>query len=628
MAYTYLDHIDSPHDLRRLSEPELLTLTDELRQYLLQSVSGSGGHFGAGLGVVELTVALHYVFDTPRDRLVWDVGHQAYPHKVLTGRKQELPTIRQRGGLAPFPRREESVYDTFGVGHAGTSVGAALGFAIAAARTGIDRSVVAVLGDGGLTSGMAYEAMNHAGESNSDVLVVLNDNGMSISPNVGALTTYLARCVSSRLYNQLRDGGMQILSHVPPIQGVAKRIESATMGLFVPGSFFTALGFSYYGPVDGHDLPSLLSVLRNLRGLHGPRLLHVVTQKGKGYPQAEANRVTYHSVPPFELRHGVDVTQATKPEYNRVFGEWACDMAARDDRLVAVTPAMREGSDLVAFSQRYPDRYFDVGIAEQHAVTLAAGLACDGLHPVVAIYSTFLQRAYDQLIHDVALQNLPVLLAIDRGGVVGNDGPTHNGSFDLSFLRCVPNLIVMAPADENECRQMLYTGYQAGRPAAVRYPRGKGPGAKVEKTLHALPIGKGEIRRHGNRIAILAFGAMLATAEQAAERLDATVANMRFVRPLDENLIRRLAESHELLVTLEDNVVTGGAGSGVAECLAAHRLLVPMLLLGLPDRFQEHGSRDDQLREAGLTHDGIIEAINRFERKQRPAPQRLRAQSG
>ncbi len=617
MVYPLLESIEDPGDLRALPRSDLEQLAEELRNYLLDTIAANGGHLGAGLGAVELTIALHYVFSTPEDRLVWDVGHQAYPHKILTGRRAQLGTIRKWEGLAPFPRRGESEYDTFGVGHAGTSVGAALGMAIAAQRTGQPRKVVTVTGDGAMTCGMAYEAMNHAGALRPDLLVVLNDNKMSISPNVGALTNYLTRCTSGRIYSALREGGKQVLKHVPPAWELAKRFEEHAKGMIVPGALFEALGFNYFGPIDGHDLPTLVRTLENLRTHTGPRILHVITHKGKGYKRAEADQVAYHGVKPFDPKVGITKPKApSAPSYSQVFGRWLCDMAARDPRLVGITPAMREGSGLVEFEQRYPDRYFDVAIAEQHAVAVAAGMACDGLKPVVAIYSTFLQRAYDQLVHDVALQDLPVLFALDRAGLVGADGPTHQGAFDLSYLRCVPNMVVMAPADENECRQMLYTGFQLEQPAAVRYPRGSGPGVAVREEMEALPIGKAQVRRKGKGVAILAFGAMLAPALEVAEELNATVVNMRFVKPLDHDLVKRMARQHTLLVTVEDNVVAGGAGSAVAESLAAARLHVDLLQLGLPDRFIEHGSRDDQLADVGLDGARLREAIERFRRDQ------------
>ncbi len=607
-AFPLLEQIDTPLDLRALPEARLPALAHELREFLIQTVAKTGGHFSANLGAVELTIALHYVFDTPEDRLVWDVGHQSYPHKILTGRRTRMETLRRKDGIAGFPKRCESPYDAFGVGHSSTSLSAALGMAIAAERAGSDRKVVAVIGDGAMTAGMAFEALNHAGHLKSDLLVVLNDNEMSISPNVGALSAHLTKLLSGRFFSTVREGGKKVLSHVPPMLEVARRAEEHVKGMFAPGgTLFEELGFNYFGPVDGHDLPTLVQTLRNLRALAGPRLLHVVTRKGKGYKLAEDEPVGYHGVGIFDPAHGLKPAQSGGgPTYTQVFGEWLCDMAALDERLIGITPAMREGSGLVEFSDRFPDRYFDVAIAEQHAVTLAAGMACDGLKPVVAIYSTFLQRAYDQLIHDVALQNLPVLFAIDRGGLVGPDGPTHAGSFDYSYLRCIPNLVVMAPADENECRRMLYTGFQLDQPAAVRYPRGKGPGVVLEPELRALPVGRAEIRRQGRELALLAFGGMVAVAEAVAERLDATVVNMRFVKPLDEALVARMAAEHRWLVTLEENVIAGGAGSAVSECVAARGIQVPVRHIGLPDRFVEQGERGELLAECGLDVDGVL----------------------
>ena len=585
--YPLLAGIDSPDDLKRVSEAELPRVADELRAYLIESVASVGGHFGAGLGVVELTVALHYLYDTPRDRLVWDVGHQGYPHKILTGRRDRITSIKTRGGLAPFLRRTESEFDTFGVGHASTSISAALGMAIALQRRGDRRKVVAVIGDGAITGGMAYEALNHAGGAQPDMLVVLNDNGMSISENVGGLDRTLAR---------LRAG------------------EAGECGPH-PEALFEELGFAYSGPVDGHDLPKLLSALREVKDRRGPQLLHVVTTKGKGYAPAELAQIEYHAVGTFDPVLGVTHGTGKAPTYSEVFGDWLGDMATADARLVAITPAMREGSGMVQFSREYPDRYLDVAIAEQHAVTVAAGLACEGMKPVVAIYSTFLQRAYDQLIHDVALQNLDVTFAIDRAGVVGPDGPTHAGSFDLSYLRCVPNMVVMAPADENECRQLLTTGFLHGGPAAIRYPRGGGPGVRTNPALSALPIGKAELRARGHGIALLAFGCTLAPAETVGADLDATVVNMRFVKPLDEALVLELARRHDALVTLEDNVIAGGAGSAIGELLAAHGIEIPLLQLGLPDGFLEHATRQQLLAEAGLDVDGIRRSIHaRFPR--------------
>ncbi len=610
-VFPLLEQIDTPLDLRQLPEPRLPILAHELREYLIQTVARTGGHFAANLGTVELTIALHYVFNTPEDRLVWDVGHQTYPHKILTGRRVHMDTLRRKGGVAGFPKRCESDYDTFGVGHSSTSLSAALGMAIAAERAGSDRKIVAVIGDGAMTAGMVFEALNHAGDLKSDLLVVLNDNEMSISPNVGALSAHLTKLLSGRLFSSVREGGKRVLSHVPPMLEVARRAEEHVKGMFAPGgTLFEELGFNYFGPVDGHDLSTLVPTLRNLRALKGPRLLHVVTRKGKGYKLAEEEPVGYHGVGSFDPVCGLKPAKPSGgPTYTQVFGEWLCDMAERDERLIGITPAMREGSGLVEFAERFPDRYFDVAIAEQHAVTLAAGLACDGLKPVVAIYSTFLQRAYDQLVHDVALQNLPVLFAIDRAGLVGPDGPTHAGSFDYSFLRCIPNLVVMAPADENECRQMLYTGFQLDQPAAVRYPRGKGTGVKPVREMRALPVGKAEIRRRGRELALLAFGNMVSVAETVAEHLDATVVNMRFVKPLDEIAVVQLAAEHRWLVTLEENTVAGGAGSAVNECLAVRGIQVVVRNIGLPDRFVEQGERDELLAECGLDADGVLRQL-------------------
>jgi 1-deoxy-D-xylulose-5-phosphate synthase len=619
--FPLLNRIQSPAQLRELDEQELQQLSDELRTYLIKTVSGVGGHFAAGLGVVELTVALHAVFDTPRDRLVWDVGHQAYPHKVVTGRRDQLATIRKLHGLAPFPRRVESEFDTFGVGHSSTSISAALGMAIAAQQKGEhDRHVVALIGDGAMTAGMAFEALNHAGSLNANLLVVLNDNDMSISGNVGALSNYFAKVLSGQVYAHIREGGKKALSIMPPVKEWARRSEEHMKGMVMPGTLFEELGFNYIGPVDGHDLHTLIRTLKNMRALKGPQFLHVVTRKGKGYEPAEKDPIKWHGPSAFDAATGVIKEKPSSgPTYSEVFGEWLCDMAAREPKLMAVTPAMREGSGMVQYAERFPDRYFDVAIAEQHAVTLAAGMAVEGLKPVVAIYSTFLQRAYDQLIHDVALQNLPVLFAIDRAGVVGPDGPTHAGSFDLSYMRCVPNLVLMAPADENECRQMLYTGMTLKQPAAVRYPRGRGPGAKVEKEMHALQVGKAEIRRRGKKLAILGFGALVENARAAADALDATLVNMRFVKPLDAELLQELATSHQAFVTIEDNAIAGGAGSAVAEFLAANDIGLPLLNLGLPDVFLEHGSREECLAMAGLDPAGIQKSVTGWLAKQMPA---------
>lgn len=613
--YPRLARIDAPSDLRQFDEAELPAIADELRAYLIESVGKSGGHFGAGLGVIELTTVLHYLYDTPHDRVVWDVGHQTYPHKILTGRRDRIHTVKQKDGVAPFPKREESEYDTFGVGHSSTSISAALGMAIANTQAGNDRRVVAVIGDGAMTAGMVYEALNHAGgmEPEPDVLVVLNDNRMSISEAVGGLTKMLGRATGNRTLNALREGGKKLLGDKNnPTAKFVRRWEEHWKGMFVPSTLFEEMGFHYTGPIDGHDVKALVETLKTLKGLKGPQLLHVITTKGKGYELAEGDQIGYHAVSPFDPDKGlVAKSGAKKPTYTDVFGDWLCDMAAADPLLLGITPAMREGSGLVRFSKEYPTRYFDTAIAEQHAVTLAAGMACEGAKPVVAIYSTFLQRAYDQLVHDVAVQNLDVLFAIDRGGVVGPDGATHAGNLDLSFLRCVPHMVVMAPADENECRTMLTTGFRHEGPAAVRYPRGSGPGVAVDTTLDTLPIGKAELRRRGARIALLAFGAIVPAAEQAGEALDLTVVNMRFVRPLDRALLLELAKTHDGFVTLEDNVVAGGAGSGVAELLNAEGVTMPVLHLGLPDAFQHHASREDLLAEAGLDADGIHKAVLR-----------------
>ena len=608
-GHALLRTIDSPVDLRRLPEGVLPQLAAELREYLIDSVSRTGGHLAAGLGTVELTIALHYVFDTPEDRIVWDVGHQTYPHKILTGRRDRMATLRKANGLSGFPKRSESPYDTFGVGHSSTSISAALGMAVAAKQANEARQVVAVIGDGALTAGMAFEALNNAGSMDADLLVILNDNDMSISPNVGALSSYLARILSGRAYTSVRSGSKTVLSTVRPVFQFAKRIEEHMKGIIMPGTLFEELGFNYIGPIDGHDLASLIPTLRNMRDLKGPRFLHVVTRKGKGYTPAEGDPCVYHGVTPFDPQTGKMETKASGKTYTQIFGEWLCDMAADDAKLVGITPAMREGSGLVEFSERFPDRYFDVGIAEQHALTFAAGLACEGLKPVVAIYSTFLQRGYDQVVHDISLQNLPVMLAVDRGGLVGADGPTHAGSFDLSFMRCLPHFVIMAPSDENECRQMLYTAYRHDGPTAVRYPRGSGPGVAVERTMTALPIGKAEVRRNGARIALLAFGPLLSAALGAGETLNATVVNMRFVKPLDEALLIRLARSHEFFVTIEENVVAGGAGSGVGELVGQLQLPVRVLNLGLPDSYIEHGSPAQMLADCGLDVAGIVRQV-------------------
>lgn len=611
--YPRLARIQTPDDLRTFDESELRAVADELRAYLIESVGKSGGHFAAGLGVIELTVALHYLYQTPHDQLVWDVGHQTYPHKILTGRRDEIHTVKQKDGVAPFPKREESEYDTFGVGHSSTSISAALGMAIARQSEGDDRKVVAVIGDGAMTAGMAFEALMHAGgmEPEPNLLVILNDNNMSISEAVGGLTKMLGRATGSRTLNALREGGKKILGDKKnnPARFV-KRWEEHWKGMFVPSTMFEEMGFHYTGPIDGHDMPALLSTLKTLRASKGPKLLHVMTTKGKGYQPAEGDQIGYHAVGPFDPDKGlVAKAGAKKPTYTDVFSDWLCDAAAAEPRLYGITPAMREGSGLVRFSKEYPQRYFDVAIAEQHAVTLAAGMATQGGKPVVAIYSTFLQRAYDQLVHDVAIQDLDVLFAIDRAGVVGPDGATHAGNLDLSFLRCVPNLVVMAPSNEAECRQMLSTGLQHPGPAAVRYPRGAGTGVAAGTDLSTLPIGKGELRLQGSRIALLAFGSTVAAAEQVGRELGLSVVNMRFIKPLDRELVLAMAAQHEGLVTIEDNVVAGGAGSGVGELLNAEGVLRPILHLGLPDSYQHHASREDLLAEAGIDAAGIRAAV-------------------
>ena len=612
--YPLLDGIVAPADLRRLPVNRLPALARELREFLIQTVSTRGGHFAAGLGTVELTIALHHVYETPRDLLVWDVGHQAYPHKVLTGRRDRLHTIKQDGGLAPFPTRGESEYDTVGVGHSSTSISAALGMAVAAARAGEDRRVVAIIGDGAMTAGLAFEALNHAGALPADLLVILNDNDMSISENVGALSNQFARALSGRVYAHLREGGKKVLRPMPAVWELARRSEEHLKGMVLPGTLFEEMGFNYIGPMDGHDVKALVRTLRNIRKLRGPQFLHVVTRKGKGYAPAEADPIKWHGPGPFDPVSGtIFKEKSTGPTYSQIFGQWLCDMAERDPRVIGITPAMREGSGLVEFSRRFPERYFDVAIAEQHAVTFAAGLATQGLKPVVAIYSTFLQRAYDQLIHDVALQNLPVVFAVDRAGLVGSDGATHQGSYDLSFVRCIPNTVIMAPADENECRQMLYTASTLDCPALVRYPRGSGPGVPVVKEMTALPLGKAQLRREGKSgLALLAFGALVAPAAAIAEAFDATLANMRFVKPLDEELILALAARHRAFITIEENAVHGGAGSAVGELLAAEGVSLPLLQVGIPDRFIAHGSREGCLAAAGLDAAGLRASIERW----------------
>lgn len=607
--YPLLDRIEIPAQLRTLKRSQLPQLADELRSFLVESVAKTGGHLSSNLGTVELTIALHYIFNTPFDRLVWDVGHQTYAHKILTGRRTGMARLRMRGGVAGFPRRDESEYDAFGTAHSSTSISAALGMAVAAQINKTKQHAIAVIGDGAMSAGMAFEALNNAGVMDANLLVILNDNDMSISPPVGALNHYLAKLMSGRFYATARRAGEKMLGVVPPMLELAKRAEEHVKGMVTPSTLFEEFGFNYIGPIDGHDLDILLSTLSNIKQLDGPQFLHVVTRKGKGYKQAEEDPVLYHGVGKFEPEQGIVAKSSAKPAYTQIFGDWLCDMAARDPRLIGITPAMREGSGLIRFSREYPDRYFDVGIAEQHAVTFAAGAACEGLKPVVAIYSTFLQRAYDQLIHDVAIQNLPVVFAIDRAGLVGADGPTHAGSFDLSYLRCIPNITVMTPADENECRQMLYTAFQLDTPTAVRYPRGTGPGVQIKQEMQTISLGKGEIRRRGTRVALLAFGSMLAPCLEAGDELDATVANMRFVKPLDRELITALAAEHELLVTVEENTIMGGAGSAVLEYLASQSGNISLLQLGLPDNFLDQGDPVEMLADCGLDKTGIIKAI-------------------
>lgn len=607
--YPLLDTINSPSQLRELEQKKLPQFAKELRDFLVESVAKTGGHLSSNLGTVELTVALHYVFNTPHDQLVWDVGHQTYAHKILTGRRDGMSKLRMHGGIAGFPRRDESEYDAFGTAHSSTSISAALGMAVAARLNHTGRRAIAIIGDGAMSAGMAFEALNNAGVMDANLLVILNDNDMSISRPVGALNNYLAKLMSGRFYATARRAGEKVLGVVPPVLELAKRAEEHVKGMVTPGTLFEEFGFNYIGPIDGHDLDVLVTTLDNIKQLDGPQFLHVVTRKGAGYKVAEEDPILYHGVGKFDPEKGIVAKSNGKPAYTQIFGDWLCDMAAQDSRLIGVTPAMREGSGLVRFSQEYPERYFDVGIAEQHAVTFAAGAACDGLKPVVAIYSTFLQRAYDQLIHDVAIQNLPVVFAIDRAGLVGADGPTHAGSFDLSYLRCIPNMTVMAPADENECRQMLYTAFKLDTPSAVRYPRGTGPGVKVQKDMQALPIGRGEIRRQGEKIALLAFGSMLTPCLGAAEELNATVVNMRFIKPLDDDLVASLTASHDVLVTVEENTVLGGAGSAVTESLNSQRINVKVLQLGLPDVFIDQGDHAQMLADCGLDKDGIIKSV-------------------
>ncbi len=610
--------IDDPADIREFDSEALIQLAKELRHFLIESTAITGGHLAPGLGTIELTIALHYVLNTPNDRLVWDIGHQAYPHKVLTGRRQAFHTLRQLGGISGFLSRSESQYDTFGAGHSSTSISAALGMAVAAKQQGEKREVAAIIGDGALTAGMAYEALNNAGDLDADLLVILNDNDMSISPNVGAMSNYLSRILSGRAYSSVREGSKTVLSTLPPpVKNLAKRWEEHMKGMVMPGTLFEEMGFNYIGPVDGHDLPLLISVLQNMVKLDGPRFLHIVTQKGKGYKPAEGNPCTFHGVSPFDPDTGKITTHSGARTYTHVFGDWLCDMAAKDQNLVGITPAMREGSGLVKFSEQYPDRYFDVGIAEQHSLTFAAGMACEGLKPVVAIYSTFLQRAYDQLIHDVALQDLDITLAIDRAGLVGADGATHAGVFDISFIRCVPNMLILCPKDEAECRDMLTTAYQYDGPAAVRYPRGAGTGAKEHSELQIIKIGEAEVLREASRkatakIAILAWGNFVAHCETAADEQDCTLINMRFAKPLDETLLHQLASSHDYFITVEDHVIGGGAGSAVNEFMASHRYQQPTLNLGIPDQFIEHGTQAELYAQLGLDAAGISQSIRRF----------------
>ena len=617
-----LEKIQTPKQLRKLDLEQLPAFCDEVRAFLLNSVSSSGGHLASGLGALEITVALHYVYDTPNDKLVWDVGHQAYVHKLLTGRKEQLGSIKKKDGLSGFPKRAESEYDTFGVGHSSTSISAALGMALANKYTNNKQHTVAIIGDGAMTAGMAYEALNHAGDLETEMLVILNDNDMSISPNVGGLSKYLARLLSGKFYSSVRENSKKILSKTPTMKRLASLAEEHTKGMIIPeATLFEEMGFVYYGPVDGHDVIELVKILDNIKHKNEPKFLHIVTQKGKGYAPAEEDPIEYHAVSRFNLKQGVIKSKSNStPTYTQVFGKWLCDMAKQDGKLIGITPAMREGSGMVEFSQKYPEQYYDVAIAEQHAVTLAAGMACEGLKPVVAIYSTFLQRAYDQLIHDIALQNLPVVFAIDRAGLVGSDGATHSGNYDLSYLRCIPNMLVMAPADENECRQMLYTAYLQHCPVAVRYPRGKGVGIVPDEKMQALPIGKGEVIRKGHRIAILLFGSLLQEATDAADTLDATLVNMRFVKPLDEALLRELSVNYDLLVTLEDNAIQGGAGSAVSEFFNQEGIQIPLLQLGIPDEYVDHATREEQLEAINLSSAGVVKQINQYNTKYQIIP--------
>jgi 1-deoxy-D-xylulose-5-phosphate synthase len=611
--YPTLALANTPDELRLLPKDSLPTLCDELRTYLLNSVSQSSGHLASGLGTVELTVAIHYVYNTPFDQLIWDVGHQAYPHKILTGRRERLPSIRQKDGLHPFPWRDESEYDVLSVGHSSTSISAALGVAIGAAKEGQNRKTVSVIGDGAITAGMAFEAMNHAGDIHPDMLVILNDNEMSISENVGALNNHLAQVLSGNLYTSIREGGKKVLSGVPPIKELVRRTEEHLKGMVVPGTLFEELGFNYIGPVDGHDVLELVKTLKNMRNLKGPQFLHIMTKKGKGYAPAEKDPIGYHGVPKFDPAHSsLPKSGNAKPTYSKIFGDFLCDMAAQDPKLMAITPAMREGSGMVRFSKEFPQQYFDVAIAEQHSVTLATGLAISGNHPIVAIYSTFLQRGYDQLIHDVAIMNLPVMFAIDRAGLVGADGQTHQGAFDLSFMRCIPNMTIMAPSDENECRQMLYTGHKHNGPSAVRYPRGNGPGIELSSEFTELEIGKARVIRQGEKTAILSFGTFLENAKQAAENLNATLVDMRFVKPLDEALLLELAQTHDTFITIEENAVLGGAGSAVIEFFMKNKVIKPVLNIGLPDKFIAQGTQEEMHAELGLDAGGIERQIKAY----------------
>lgn len=611
--YPILAKAGTPEELRKLPQEQLEQCADELRQYLLSCVSKSSGHFASGLGTVELTVALHYVYDTPFDRLLWDVGHQAYPHKILTGRRERMTSIRQKNGLHPFPWPAESDYDTFAVGHSSTSISAALGMAVAAEKENKGRKVVAVIGDGAMTAGMAFEALNHGGDIDKDLLVILNDNEMSISENVGALNSHLARLLTGSFFNSIRDGGKKLLSNVPPIKEFASRAEEHIKGMVVPGTIFEELGFNYIGPIDGHDVNGVVGTLRNMRNISGPQILHVVTKKGKGFELAEKDPIKFHAVPKFNPKElELPKSAPSGPTYSKIFGDWLCDMAAQDPKLMAITPAMREGSGMVRFSQEYPEQYFDVAIAEQHSVTFAAGLAKEGLNAVVAIYSTFLQRAYDQLIHDVALQNLPVLFAIDRAGVVGADGPTHQGAFDIPFLRCIPNMVIMTPSDENECRQMLFTGHKLNQPAAVRYPRGTGMGVDIDSNMKTIPLAQSRSLRSGQKIALLNFGTLLPQVLNAAETLNATVVDMRFVKPLDTQAIDTACQNHDLLVSIEDGAIAGGAGSAVGEYLLAQQKTNKLLQIGLPDEFIMQGTQQEMYAEHGLDADGIVSKVNDF----------------